>query len=241
MRFGDTPGNVYPAGFSLTGEAGLEFCYMPDCSEKPSGGCSQLSTITVEPFFVTDPACVSCRANVACATPFPITYDCPGCGPCDGIIHTNLEIDRVTYGLEDSDNNNEPDGGTVTDPSTIKTNRFLTGDTMKVTFEGYVNDADMSEVWNNAFATIDITTSNFSILGGQLQVFDASNGNAQLSCDVLSQFPDGTKMVTDLSSDVLTTLGCADFNGFEYQDGDSISLCVFYLSLIHISEPTRPY
>ncbi|MDA8693512.1 hypothetical protein N9L92_05555, partial [Saprospiraceae bacterium] len=230
VRFGDTPGNVYPAGFSTAGDTGLEFCYMPDCTEKPGGGCSQVSSFTIAPFFVTDPSCVSCRVNVDCPVPFPISYDCPGCGPCDGIIHTNLQIDRATYGLEDSNNNNEPDGGRVTDPSTIKTNRFLTGDTMKVTFEGLVNDDDMSEIWNNAFATIDVTTTDFTILGGELKVFDASAGNAQLTCDVLSQFPDGTKMVTDLSSDVLNSLGCSDFDGFEYQDGDSISLCVFYSS-----------
>jgi len=230
VRFGDTGGNFYPSGFSLAGDTGLEFCYMPDCSEKPGGGCSQQSSFVVSPFFVTDPMCVSCRVNVDCPSSFPITYDCPGCNPCDGIIHTNLEVDRVTYGLEDSDNNNQPDGPTITDPSTIKTNRFITGDTMKVTFEGIVNDDDMSEIWNNAFATIDVTTSSFSILGGDLEVFDASNGNALLTCDVLSQFPDGTKMVTDLSSDVLNNLGCTDFDGFEYQDGDSIRLCVFYSS-----------
>ncbi len=230
VRFGDTPGNVYPSGFSASGDTALEFCYQPDCSEKPNGGCSQISNFTVSPFFVTDPSCTSCRANLDCPTPFPITYDCPGCGPCDGIIHTNLQIDRVTYGLVDSDNNNEPDGGIVTDPTTIKTNRFLTGDTMKVTFEGLVNDDDMSEIWDIAFATIDITTTDFSILGGELEVYDASNNNALLSCDVLSQFPDGTKMVTDISSGVLNMLGCSDFDGFEYQDGDSIRLCVFYTS-----------
>ena len=229
VRFGDTDagGDPYPAGFSLQGNTGVEFCYVPDCSEKPSAGCSSTSSFTFQPYFVTDPSCDACTEKADCASPFPITYDCPGCTTCDGITHTELDIRRVNYGSADLDNNQIPDGGAI-DPLTIQAKRFLTGDTLKASFEGRVNDSDNSEVWTNAFATIDINTNLFTILGGELKVYDANNGNAELTCTVLSQFADGNKLVTDLSSGVLSSLSCGDFTGFEYQDGDSISLCVYF-------------
>ena len=71
-------------------------------------------------------------------------------------------------------------------------------------------------------------TENFTILGGNIKVYDASNGGMVRSCDVLSQFPDGEFLVTDISSDVLSNLSCSDFTGFEYEDQDSIVVCVFY-------------
>jgi len=144
------------------------------------------------------------------------------------MTHTNLDIERVNFGAPDADNDLEPDGGVIIDTASIATKRFLAGDTLKATFEGIVNDADNSETWVNAFATIDINTTQFTILGGNLKVYDASNGNMVRSCEVLSQFPDGTKLVTDISSDVLSGLACTDFDGFEYEDGDSVVVCVFY-------------
>ena len=166
VRFGDTAanGDPYPSGFSASGDIGLEFCYTPDCSEKLNPGCSAVSNITVQPTFVTDPSCVSCTEKLDCSVPFPILFDCPGCNPCDGITHTNLNISRVNFGDPDADNDLEPDGGVIIDTTMIASKRYLTGDTLKATFEGIVHDADNSETWINAFATIDVNTENFTIL-----------------------------------------------------------------------------
>ncbi len=246
VRFGDTAagGDPYPSGFSLSGDTGLEFCYTPDCSEKPGGGCSTTSNITINPTFVTDPSCVACTEKADCGVPFPISFDCPGCGPCDGMSHTNLDIRRVNYGFPDANNDQVPDGGIIIDTSALAFKRFLTGDTLKATFEGIVNDADNSETWVNAFATIDINSNNFTILGGDLKVYDASNGNMLRSCQVLSQFADGTRLVTDISADVLSGLACTDFDGFQYEDQDSVVVCVYYKTkdeLINVQDENITY
>jgi len=245
IRFGDSAanGDPYPSGFSPNGETSLEFCYIPDCSEKPGGGCSQVSNITVQPYFVTDPSCVACRENVDCSTPFPISYNCPDCMPCDGMTTTNLDLSRTNFGMMDANNDQIPEGP-VTDPSTLETKRFLVGDTLKATFEGIVSDAAPAENWNNAFATLDINTDLFTILGGTVTVFDASDGNAPKTCSVLSQFADDTKLVTDISADVLSGLSCSDFTGFTYEDGDSVVVCVNFKTkdeLINVDSESITY
>ncbi|MEM9548330.1 MAG: SdrD B-like domain-containing protein, partial [Bacteroidota bacterium] len=208
----------------------IQICYTVDCSEKPQG-CSQTSNLSMQNFFFPDPACAStCEPNASCTSSFPFVFSCPACDACNGLTVTELEINRTNYCFLDADNDFIADDGiTMADASTAKGKRFVQGDSLKIQITGVVNDSMMtaSQFWDYAFLEFDVQTSEFSIIGAEFSVFDASSGST-LICNSLSQFAIGDTMVTDLSIPSMIGLGCSDFTGFQYAKGDSLFLCVYY-------------
>ncbi len=205
----------------------IEICFDVDCSEKPTG-CPQLSNLSMENFFFPDPSCAaSCEPNVNCTQDFNFVFNCPPCGPCDGLTSLDLQIERTNYCLLDADNDFIADDGvTLADASTAKGDRFVQGDSLKVSISGVVNDNN-ANLWEYGFLEFNTQTTNFSIIGAEYTVYDES-ADAYLTCNTLSQFPVGSLLVTDLSVPSMTGLGCNDFMGFQYEDGDSLFLCVYF-------------
>jgi len=206
----------------------IEICFDLDCSEKP-GGCVQNTSVSMENFFFPDPSCAPlCEPNVSCESTINFVTTCPGCMPCDGMRTVDLEVNRTNYCFLDADNDFVADDGSLADATTAKGKRFVQGDSLKLTISGVVSDEDGPvTTWDYAFLELDLQTANFVIIGAEFSVFDASSSTT-LTCNSLSQFPLGDLLVTDLSVPSMTGLGCADFNSFEYADGDSLFLCVYY-------------
>ena len=183
-------------------------------------------------YFVADPSCAaSCQANVSCESAFAMVYNCPPCDPCDGLTHIDLNIERQNFGEYDSNNNGIGEGtpADLTSPG-VETKRFLAGDTLKAYLKGVVNDGSdppNPHLWEYAFLELDVQTSDFTILGGEFSVLDASTGQT-LSCNTLFQYADGSNFITDISAPSMSGLSCSDFDGFEYAGGDSLYLCVYY-------------
>jgi len=153
----------------------FEICFNVDCAEKPGAACTTSARFTMTNFFVADPVCaLTCQANVSCEVGFAAVFDCPPCDPCDGLTHLELDISRTNYGQEDANNDQLPDGPMANaDSPGVKPKRFLAGDTLKATLIGIVNDGSPlpnPHLWENAFLELDVQTSNFSILGGNITV-----------------------------------------------------------------------
>ncbi|MDA9774462.1 hypothetical protein N9B82_05855, partial [Saprospiraceae bacterium] len=210
----------------------IDICYVLDCTEKPAG-CAQVASLRMDNFLVTDPTCASgCRPNVNCTDEFTFVLNCPPCDPCDGLTITDLEIERTNFCELDADNDGIADDGTIADATTAKAKRFVQGDTLRLSSIGVVSDGDTpGRTWEFAYLELNVQTQDFTIIGAEYSVYDAS-ANTVLTCNSLSQFslPSDSLIVTDLSIASMTALGCADFTGFEYADGDSLYVSLFFTS-----------
>jgi len=176
----------------------IEICYQLDCREKPGPSCPTSSSISIENFFVADPSCVStCQANVSCPSSIAFTYNCTPCGPCDGLSIRELDINRTNFCFLDADNDFIPDDGTIADATTAKGKRFVQGDTLSAMMTGVVNATTITS-FDHAFLEFNVQTDQFSILGGEFTVFDASDGSTRV-CNALSQMAIDSLYITDLS------------------------------------------
>ena len=212
----------------------IQICFDVDCAgDKPAGGCPIAAEFSMTNFFVADPSCVaSCQANVSCETSYATVFDCPPCGPCDGLTILDLDINRTNFCFLDANNDFIPDGdGTIlADATTAKGKRFVEGDTLKAYMLGVVNDGAVDPTphfWDYAYLELDVMTTNFTILGGDIRVYDASD-DVYRECGALSQMANGSNFITDISAPSMSGLACSDFDGFQYAGGDSLILCVYF-------------
>ena len=216
----------------------FELCYQSDCSEIMNG-CSQRKTLTFNAVQITDdssPDCTSCAPNVTCGDSFELITNCEPCdGMCAGLRKIDLEIYRENYGLIDADNDQTPDDGvTKATRNNAQSQLYVRGDTIRTDMVAVVQDTSGMTTWTNAFLEFNTLTTQYNILGGTFTVKDASNGFAELNCSILPQFKDGSTLVTNLSPADLNALGCSDFAGFEFAEGDSLFVTIQY-------SPTNSY
>jgi uncharacterized repeat protein (TIGR01451 family) len=236
-----------PSGFNYAGGAQFDFCVDVDCSEKPEPACGNAYfdvVIDAQFDFTTDPTCPSSCSTQKIWKPqdLDLRLVCPptitGCD-CDGITFTGLDIERTNFGIPDADNNQVP-GGTITSDD-IESDRFLPGDTIKVTLQGRVNDADDNRDFDFGFVTYPFIHQNFTPLSARVAIYDASNGNTLYECTAVPVTPDyaNQQIVVDYSRDALNNFGCGLPAGFLFEDGDSIAVCLSYTEKDAIEDPFR--
>lgn len=236
-----------PSGFNYAGGAQFDFCVDVDCSEKPEPACGNAYfdvVIDAQFDFTTDPTCPSACSTQKIWDPqdLELRLVCPptitGC-ECDGITFTGLDIERTNFGIPDENNDQVP-GGTITS-SALETDRFLPGDTLKVTLQGRVNDADDDRDFDFGFVTFPFIHQNFTPLAARVAIYDASNGNTLYECTAVPVTPDYTNMriIVDYSRDALNAFGCGLPPGFLFEQGDSIAVCLSYTEKDAIEESFR--
>lgn len=225
-----------PSGFNYAGGAQFEFCLEVDCTEKPEPACSNAYfdvAIDAQFDFTTDASCPSSCSTQKIWDPqdLDLRLVCPptitGC-ECDGITFTDMDIERTNFGIPDANNDQVP-GGTIS-PEDIESDRFLPGDTIKVTLQGRVNDADDDRDFDFGFVTYPFIHPNFTPLGARVAIYDASNGNTLYECTAVPVTPDYTneRIIVDFSRNALNNFGCGLPPGFLFEDGDSIAVCLNY-------------
>ena len=220
-----------PAGFAVSTGSAFTIEVSPDCSEKtlPPTACG-VSTFDLEidqtTYFSTDINCtMTCeRQKLWDPDPLDIRVSCPvgGACVCEGLIFSQFTMQRATYGLGDSDNDQVPDGALNT--SQIQLDRFLQGDTIKTLYEGVVSNP-MDEDWRYGFATLDFDHTNFTPISAQLIFHDASAA----TIDTVNTIPiaiSGMDLILNWSLDTLISLGSTIDPTIHFEDGDSISLCL---------------
>lgn len=236
-----------PSGFNYAGGAQFDFCLEVDCSEKPEPACGNAFfdvVIGAQFDFTTDPTCPSeCTTQKIWAPQdLDLRLVCPptitGC-ECDGITFTGLDIERTNFGIPDENNDQIP-GGTIT-ADDIESDRFLPGDTLKVTLQGTVNDADDDRDFDFGFVTYPLIHPNFTPLGARVAIYDASTGNTLYECTAVPVTPDyiNERIIVDFSRDALNNFGCGLPSGFLFEDGDSIAVCLTYTEKDAIEDPFR--
>jgi len=236
-----------PSGFNYAGGAQFEFCIVTDCSEKPEPSCGDAffdEVITSQFDFTIDPTCAAACTVQKIWKPSDLALRlvCPSVDPsceCDGITFTNLMIERINFGIGDTNNDQIPDG--VVDPEMVEFDRFLAGDTIKATLEGIVRDADDDEDFTNGFVTYPFIHQNFTPLSARVAIYDASDGNTMYECTAVPVTPDNANMriIVDFSVDALNGFMCGLPAGFLYEEGDSIAVCLTYTEKDAITQQFR--
>ena len=231
------PSTSRPGGFQYTGGASFDFCVTVDCNEKPDPVCGSAffdEVIEAQFDFTTDPDCAAECAIQKIWAPqdLDIRIVCPSTDPncaCDGLSFTGLEVARTNFGLADDNNDQIPSGGLLADPELVSTDRFLQGDSLRVVFEGRVQDVDGDRNYDNGFIILPIGHPDFTPLGATISITRAGTTTVQ-TCGAVPITPDyvNNRIVLDIGIPALNALGCGITGGDLYQDGDSISVTLDY-------------
>lgn len=99
-----------------------------------------------------------------------LSYICPNPCPRGGISGTRFALIRTNYGQPDATNNGSPNGATL-DPTKIRTDLLVYGDTLAAIATGKVVLGSQPNFTNGYFEPV---TSKFSFADGSLNVIDAS-------------------------------------------------------------------
>ena len=208
-----------------------------DCAET-GPMCSQGGPISIvkDSYFILDPSCPgSCREVINERENINLELDCPSCDPCDGITYTGLTFERQTVGRGDNDNDGRAEAGETIDDTKINRQRFMSGDTIKATFRGFVQ-ANTIASFAHLYTLIDLPAAFDDLnvpLGARVKIYDVSQsaGNQLiLETDLVRQFFNNgqDQLVTDLSPDNLASLGNMIDPNFEYAAGDSVVVETFF-------------
>ena len=220
--FGTPPGSFRAAG----GGSSILLKYTGDCAETGMM-CSQGGTpsITQEIRYIM-PDCNNCTSQlITCPITNSVEVECPSCDACDGLVHRDMKVERVTFGLGDNDDDGNPEAGEFLDDALIRKDRIIQGDTVKAHYSGYVVGANS---YDFAYATIDMAIADYLPLGAEVSIYDADL-DVTYTCDVIQQFKDGNNLVNNLSVANLRSLGCSDLPAdFQYAADDTISIDFFF-------------
>ena len=206
----------------------------PDCGEAKEPFCSKTVNITRHSYYVTECDTDGTKCFEKTSPPRPHTATIHGCfcNPCEGMVFTYLNLSRQTFGDHDPDNDGITEPGTL-DTALINTSRFITGDTIRATYGGWVNLIDKPN-FEYAYATINVPIIGSGVnalgddgitpLSAMVQIWDRSTGD-KYECDLVQLFPDGQKVVANISAQSLINLGCTGMPAdFVYEQGDSVAV-----------------
>ncbi|MBK8505305.1 MAG: DUF11 domain-containing protein [Saprospiraceae bacterium] len=233
-----------PSGFIIGPNAKLQFDVIADCDEKPLPmNCSNprfIVNVTQVTELVIDPTCMaSCtRQKIWQADDFEIYTYCPNAGcSCDGIVFNQFTLERQTYGLGDNNDDQVPDG--PLNLNNLQLDRFLPGDTIKATYSGVISDP-MNMSLQFGFAELFFNHNQFTPIAADVRIVDFSGpttydcANPQVLLNSLNN-----SIRVNFSSASLNGFGCGLPAVFDFDDGDSIRVCLYFQIKNQISEPTE--
>ena len=206
----------------------------PDCGEAKVSFCSKTISLAKHTFYVTecDTDGSKCFEEMDAVRNHTATIHGCECNPCEGMVFTYLDISRQTFGDNDPDNDGIIEPGNL-DVSIINKGRFITGDTIRASYGGWVNLITKPN-FEYAYATINVPIIGSGVnalgddgitpLSAMVSIWDQSSGGFY-QCDLVQLFPDGQKVVANLSVQSLKDLGCSGMPAdFVYEQGDSIAV-----------------
>ncbi len=236
--------SAIPMGFIIGSNAELHFDVVVDCSEKPPPpDCSNpeyVVNITQTTDLVIDPACTApcTRQKIWQPDDFQMYVYCPdpGC-MCEGMVFDQFILERRTFGMGDSDNDQVADG--ALDMSLIEKDRFLAGDTVLASFCGSVSNP-MNLNFNYGFAQIFMVHGDYTPIAATVEIFDADMMATYVCAnpEIINQ-PSDSSILVNFSSASLTMFGCGLPMGFEYDDGDSVKVELYIQLKNEISAPVE--
>jgi len=192
-------------------------------------GTSGWKTIDLKVDYVPDTTCsTGCEIPLACNVQTTTYLHCP-LASCNGFNVLDFQAVRTNLGTPDNNLDGLPDGNGSLDPTKIKTNRAMVGDTIQTIAQGIVTSTTDTWVYAGFTSSIDYG-SVLTFLSASARVYDASNGST-IVVNGLSATATTTntnrEFKVDLSSTTLAGLNPA-LTGYTFANGDSILLQVNY-------------
>jgi uncharacterized repeat protein (TIGR01451 family) len=161
---------------------------------------------------------------------------------CVGMSFNGFAVERTSFGLPDNDEDGVPDATGSLDMNVIELDRMMVGDTFKTTFTGIVHTDTTHLNWQYGYAHTKMPNGNeIDIIGASVTVIDQSTGQVLICNNVpFTSVMSGTNRAVsfDYSVATLINLGCSDFNGFVYEDGDQVILNGMYKVIGNIGAMT---
>ncbi|MBN8703009.1 MAG: gliding motility-associated C-terminal domain-containing protein [Bacteroidetes bacterium] len=112
--------------------------------------------------------CFSSSVNLHCPNP-----------SCVGMVFSSFSAERNNFGLVDNDNNGVVDGSGSISMSSVRKDRLMFGDTLKVSFGGVVNTDISNPTFSKGYAKLIVPTLNtyFTSLTANATIKRASGGS----------------------------------------------------------------
>ncbi len=163
---------------------------------------------------------------------FTTTIHCSDC-PWVGINPVEYKIVRTNYGLTDANDDGLPDDGSIANPDDIRIDKAIIGDTIEGTWHAYVTTNNEHPYWEYGYASTSMlgTNPNFGHtkpIGAKISWLDYSTSET-IICNNVSFIEQNYRDVEfDFSPATLCAMGCPEFCGRVYEDGDEIWLTGIY-------------
>ncbi|RYZ53696.1 MAG: hypothetical protein EOP49_06740, partial [Sphingobacteriales bacterium] len=197
-----------------------------DCAVPASG-----NTVTLNSYLKTSPSCAveewlfSENTTVSFACPQP---------PCDvngGMEFSGFSVQRTNFGFADNDNNGVADAAGTPDPSKVRLDLAMPGDTVMATFNGRFVGGSASPSFQYAYAvdTFSAGAAHLTGLYARVELFLFGSTTPFYICNNLPiQGGNGTTRKVDVSISTLDAIMPLPPGYAEYLDGDSIAVYVYY-------------
>ena len=198
--------------------------------------CSALSNtndvaVGLQLFFVADENCdPNYTIPLTCKEDVSTQIHCPG--PCqEGLDFQSFSVKRISLGSPDNNFDGLADSNGQHELSKIKLNRVMTKDTFETHFQGQIHTLQANDSWAHVYAKSSIPNGqHINLLYATLIV--TRPGLPSLTA---AGVPANTilnngqfEATFDLSPASLASAGYTDFNNYEYQEGDQLSLKAYY-------------
>lgn len=215
-------------------------CPEPECAEEAGPRLfldiqSTLLTCSDQPAFCGIQTCDTYSFEFSCE-PDSICFD-----TIAGYVYFDMDLYRLNLGLPDNDNDRWPDGPAFQDPSLLRLDRSMPGDTIETVLAGVViaDHPDISFPFSSAALSFQplgadpvinsglYDPEGIKALDAVLEIWDASEGTSY-TCPNLSFWGETTsdRLIYHygIQPDSLTMSGCALPQGFAWEGGDSLRL-----------------
>ena len=186
--------------------------------------------------FLLDPGNCNCEVPLASKKVINEIY-CPVKDNtlCKGVFLHRFNIQRTSYGLKDSNDDELADNNSLADPriDPIKTIRAMAGDELTANYLGTIEDTTNGTAnYQYLYAESDFpSASEMEITSASVDIYDASR-SVWIRCqNIKSKYLLNDVWKFDLSRAAIIASGCSDPNlfGFNaYEKHDSIKLKVVY-------------
>ncbi|MEL6672784.1 MAG: FG-GAP-like repeat-containing protein [Bacteroidota bacterium] len=214
-----------------------------------TGDCANFSGVTTTDLslglsvnFIPDSTCnVGCSVPIMCEESTSTTLHCPGtCN--EGLAFKTYDIDRISFGISDNNQDGTPDSPNAINLGLVKTNRAMVSDTLRGTFMGVVKTSGSHPSWAYGYATSSIEDgSKLTAIGASVKVYDASSGS-YITCNGVGYTGtvdgDDQDFLFDFSPSTLSG-SCGDFSSFTLGNGDTVWLYTDYKVTGNIGDAIR--
>ncbi|MDP2174405.1 MAG: PKD domain-containing protein [Bacteroidota bacterium] len=225
IQKGDTFRAYFPQNIPISlVNAELVYYLKADCSKSGANG---MKNIQLQFKYSPDKSCSKREWFYLTCQTFQLKLHCySNCN--GGMVFNNFSVQRINYGLPDSNNDGLPDNNGILDTSKIREERTLFGDTIMSTFTGIVKRTSSITSWRHLFVESNITYGSYlTLLNAEITVF--RGGINRLNCirTTNSKVVSGqnARFKVDLSLDSLGS--CLPFN-FRLINGDSVVVDIKY-------------